>query len=309
MQKISGLNANYLKWIFLFSLAILWGSSFILIKKGLVGLTPVQLTALRVLITGIFLGIIGFKKIKQIQPKQWIWIAISGFIGTMFPTLLFSYAETEIDSAIASILNSTVPLLALIVGISFFGARFFKKQFIGVVIGLLGSALLILAGASLNPNQNYWFAVLPVIASLMYAFNANILKTYLEKISALGIATGSFLILIPPSLVILYFSDFFDSEFLIQEEVKTSIFYVLILALLGTALAKILFNRLIQLSNPVFSTSVTYLIPVVALFWGFLDGEEFNLFQLGAGVVILIGVYISNRKKRKKHIQTEKLSS
>jgi drug/metabolite transporter (DMT)-like permease len=294
------LNSNYLKWIFLFSLALLWGSSFILIKKGLEGFSPLQLTALRVLITGIFLGIIGFKKVKQIKKSQWKWIIISGFIGTMFPTLLFSYAETEIDSAIASILNSTVPLLALVTGILFFSKQFFKQQFTGVVVGLVGSVLLILAGASLNPNQNYWFAVLPVIASLMYAFNANILKSYLEDISALGIATGSFLILIPPAIVILIFTGFFDLEFLAQETVQTSLGYIVLLALFGTALAKILFNRLIQLSDPVFSTSVTYLIPVVALFWGFLDGEKFNLYQLAAGGVILFGVYISNRKKKLK---------
>ena len=294
------MNANTLKWIFLFSLALLWGSSFILIKKGLEGFSPLQLTALRVLITGVFLGIIGFNKIKQIQRSQWKWRAISGFIGTMFPTLLFSYAETEIDSAIASILNSTVPLLALITGILFFSNRFIKKQFIGVVIGLVGSALLILAGASVNPDQNYWFALLPVLASIMYAFNANILKAYLENISAVGIATGSFLVMIPFALGILMFTGFFEYEFLGQEVVQTSLIYIAILALLGTALAKVIFNRLIQLSNPVFSTSVTYLIPIVALFWGYLDGEQFSIFQLAAGGVILLGVYISNRKKKEK---------
>ena len=304
MQKKIDLKPNQSKWIFLVTLAFLWGSSFILIKKGLVGFTPLQLTALRVLICGLFLGMIGFRKIKQIQKHQWKWIVISGFIGTMLPTLLFSIAETEIDSAIASILNSTVPLLALITGVLFFSRQFFKKQFIGVVIGLVGSVLLILAGASLNPNQNYWFATLPVIASLMYAFNANILKTYLEDISALGIATGSFLVLIPFALGILGVTGFFEADFLAQEAVQTSLLYVAILALLGTALAKIIFNRLIQLSNPVFSTSVTYLIAVVALFWGYLDGEEFNLFQLAAGSVILLGVYISNRKKKEKKTQS-----
>jgi drug/metabolite transporter (DMT)-like permease len=294
------LNANTLKWLFLFSLAMLWGSSFILIKKGLEGFSPLQLTALRVLITGVFLGSIGFKKVKQIKKWQWKWIAVSGFIGTMFPTLLFSYAETEIDSAIASILNSTVPLLALVTGILFFNNQFIRKQFIGVVIGLAGSMLLILAGASLNPDQNYWFALFPIVASLMYAFNANILKSFLEDISALGIATGSFLLLVPFALGILVFTGFFDVQFLAQESVQTSLFYITLLALFGTALAKILFNRLIQLSNPVFSTSVTYIIPIVALFWGVLDGEQFNLLQLAAGGVILLGVYISNRKKKAK---------
>lgn len=291
---------HQLKWLYLILLALLWGSSFILIKRALVGLTPLQLGSFRVALTSVVLIAIGFKKVKQIRQKQWKWIAISGFIGSLFPTFLFAYAETEIDSAIAAILNSTVPLLALIIGLFFFGATFIKKQFWGVLVGLVGSVALILAGASLNPNQNYWYAVLPIIASLMYAFNANIIKSYLGGISALGIATGSFIILLFPSLAILYFTGFFNEAFLIQEEVQVSLIYVSVLAILGTAVAKIIFNRLIQLSDPVFSTSVTYLIPVVALFWGLLDGEEFSLLQLAAGGIILAGVYLSNKKKRVK---------
>lgn len=289
-----------LKWFYLIALALLWGSSFILIKRGLVGLSPLQLGSFRVALCAIVLVLIGFKKIKQIKSTQWKWIGISGLIGSLLPTFLFAYAETEIDSAVAAILNSTVPLLALIVGLFFFGTAFIKKQFIGVVVGLVGSIALILAGASLNPDQNYWYGVLPVIASLMYAFNANIIKSYLGGISALGIATGSFVILFFPAMGILVATDFFNEAFLAQEEVQISLLYVALLAILGTALAKIIFNRLIQLSDPVFSTSVTYLIPVVALFWGFLDGEEFSLLQLAAGGIILVGVYLSNKKKRLK---------
>ena len=289
-----------LKWFYLVSLALLWGSSFILIKRGLIGLSPLQLGSFRVALTAVVLIVIGFKKVGHIKKTQWKWIGISGFIGSLFPTYLFAYAETEIDSAVAAILNSTVPLLALIVGLFLFGTVFIKKQFIGVVVGLIGSIGLILAGASLNPDQNYWFGVLPVIASLMYAFNANIIKSFLGGISALGIATGSFIILFFPSMAVLYFTGFFNEAFLAQEEVQTSLLYVGVLAILGTALAKIIFNRLIQLSDPVFSTSVTYLIPVVALFWGVLDGEEFDLLQLAAGGIILVGVYLSNKKKRVK---------
>ena len=292
-----------LKWFYLVSLALLWGSSFILIKRGLIGLSPLQLGSFRVALTAVVLIVIGFKKVGQIKKTQWKWIGISGFIGSLFPTYLFAYAETEIDSAVAAILNSTVPLLALIVGLFLFGTVFIKKQFIGVVVGLIGSIGLILAGASLNPDQNYWFGVLPVIASLMYAFNANIIKSFLGGISALGSATGSFIILFFPSMAVLYFTGFFNEALLVQKEVQVSLIYVSVLAILGTAVAKIIFNRLIQLSDPVFSTSVTYLIPVVALFWGLLDGEEFSLLQLAAGGIILAGVYLSNKKKR---VKTEK---
>ncbi|MDN6280254.1 MAG: EamA family transporter [Psychroflexus sp.] len=295
-QKFSVPN-QYFKWISLISLALLWGSSFILIKKSLIGLTPVQLGAVRVLITGIVLGAVGFKKVKHLNRKQWFWVALSGFIGTFFPSILFAYAETEIDSAIASILNSTVPLLALIVGLVFFGTAFIRQQFVGVFIGLIGSVLLIFAGASLNPDQNYWYAIFPLIATLMYAFNANIIKAYLQQVPALGIATGSFLALIPVSLVVLFSTDFFTVSNLSSPETHTALFYVTILAVLGTALAKIIFNRLIQVSDPVSSASVTYLIPIVALFWGFVDGEQFNVMQFGAGLIILLGVYLANKKK------------
>lgn len=296
------MNTQHLKWVYLIVLAFLWGSSFILIKRGLLGLTPLQLGAFRVALTSLILILIGFNKIKEIQKKQWKWIIISGCIGSLFPTFLFAYAETEIDSAVAAILNSTVPLLALIVGLVFFGSVFIKKQFIGVVVGLLGSVGLILIGASLHSDQNYWYAILPVLASLMYAFNANIIKTYLGGISALGIAAGSLAILFIPAVAILLFTGFFDAAFLEQKEVQTSLLYIAVLAVFGTALAKIIFNRLIQLTDAVFSTSVTYLIPVVALFWGIWDGEKFNLLQLFAGGIILLGVFLSNRKKNKATI-------
>lgn len=287
-----------LKWVFLFILALLWGSSFILIKKGLIGVSPLELGALRTLFAGIFLLLIGFRSLKKVKGKIWYWLILSGFLGTFFPSILFSYAETEIDSAIASILNSTVPLQALIVGIIFFKGQFNPKQFVGVIIGLAGSFLLIWIGASVKTNQNYWFALLPILASLMYAFNANIIKFKLKELSALSITTASFLLLIPTSLGVLIATDFFTSDNLEQASTQTALWYILALALLGTTFAKIIFNRLVQLSNPVFSTSVTYLIPLVALFWGILDGEKFQVFQIFAGAIILLGVYLSNRKKK-----------
>ncbi len=277
----------------------MWGSSFILIKKGLEGLSPLQVGTFRVVIGGIVLVGIGYKKLKHIRRSSWKWLALSGCIGTFFPSILFAYAETEIDSAIASILNSTVPLLALIIGVVFYKSRFKKAQFIGTVIGLIGCILLILVGANINSNQNYWFAVLPVIASLMYAFNANVIKSHLQQESALGIAAGSFLILILPALVVLVVTGFFDIDYLSRPEAQTSLIYLVVLAIFGTVIAKILFNRLIQISNPVFSTSVTYLIPIVALFWGVLDNESFSFWQLLTGAFILFGVYISNLSKRK----------
>ncbi len=290
---------HQIKWLYLIILALMWGSSFILIKKGVEGLTAIQVGTFRVLIGAIILIIVGFNRLKKIKRADWKWLAISGFIGTFFPSILFAYAMTEIDSAVASILNSTVPLLALVVGVLFYKSRFQRSQFLGIIIGFIGCIVLIMIGANINQNQNYWYSALPVIASLMYAFNANIIKSHLQYLSAFAIAAGSFIIILPPTLVVLISSGFFDMNYLSQPEIQTSMLYIVLLAVFGTAVAKILFNRLIQLSDPVFSTSVTYLIPIVALFWGILDNESFSLWQLVAGAIILVGVYVSNLKRLK----------
>lgn len=291
------MSQQQLKWFYLIVLSLIWGSSFILIKKGLVGLSPLQVGSLRIVMAGLFLFVIGFKKIFKIQKQEWKWIITTGLLGTFFPAFLFAYGQTEIDSAIASVLNSTVPLLTLITGLAFFGAIFIRRQFIGVLIGLLGTTLLIISGASLNPDQQYLYALLPLMATIMYAFNANIIKYYLQDVPVLRLTIGSFVAIWPASLLVLYFSGFFDRTFLAQEETQISLMYVCILGIAGTGIAKVVFYRLVQISSAVFSTSFTYLIPIVAFMWGFLDGETFGILQLFSATVIMAGVYLANRRK------------
>lgn len=290
---------NKLKWVYLCLLAIVWGSSFILIKKGLVGLTALQVGSLRTIFAAIFLLLIGFKSLKKIKGKQWIWITFSGFFGTFFPAYLFSFAETEIDSAIVSILNSTTPLLSMLVGIALFETAFIKKKFVGVMVGLAGTTALIWSGASVNPEQNYWYSLLVILASLFYGFNANVIKTHLQSLPALAITTGNFIVIALPALVVLSTTGFFSAEVFSAPEVHLSLFYIAILGVIGTGAALIVFNKLIQISDPVFSTSVTYLVPIVALSWGYLDGEKFTVFQLFSGLIIIVGVLIVNSRKKK----------
>lgn len=287
-----------LKWIYLALLSVVWGSSFILIKKGLVGLTALQVGSLRTVFAALFLVAIGLKSLKQIKGSQWKWIALSGFFGTFFPAYLFSYAETEIDSAIVSILNSTTPLLSMVLGILLFEAPFIKRKSIGVFIGLLGTAALILSGAAVNPDQNYWYSGLVILASLFYGFNANVIKKHLQAIPALAITTGNFMVIAVPALIVLATTGFFSVEVLTAPEAGLSLFYIAILGVIGTGAALIIFNRLIQISDPVFSTSVTYLVPIVALGWGIFDGEGFTLFQFFSGVIIILGVIVVNKNKK-----------
>ena len=180
------------KWFYLITLALVWGSSFILIKKSLLGLTPIQLGSLRILITAVFLLIVGFKSIRLIQKKHWKYIFYTAILGTFFPAFLFAFAITKIDSSISAILNSLTPFNTFVVGALVFGFSFKKRQLIGILVGLIGTVLLILKGAHMNPNQNYWYAILVITSSVGYAFNVNIVKKYLYDLSALEITTGNF---------------------------------------------------------------------------------------------------------------------
>ncbi|MBQ0769455.1 MAG: DMT family transporter [Bizionia sp.] len=285
------------KWTYLLILSVIWGTSFILIKKSLIGLSPFQLGALRTLFTGFLLLIVGFKHIKKIEKGTWKWITLSGFLGSFFPAFLFAIAETEIDSAVASILNSLVPLNTILMGFAIFKIASTKRQIAGVIIGFVGTAILILKGAELNPNQNYLFAGYIILSTFMYAANVNIIKRYLQHIKPLTIAVGNYTTIVVPALIVLLFSDFFTADTFNNPELKMSLLYVFILALFGTAMAKVLFFKLVQLSTPVFASSVTYVMPIVALSWGLLDGEGFSLSQGFGSVFILVGVYLANRKK------------
>ena len=288
------MEAKQLKWVYLTVLALVWGSSFILIKKGLVGLTPLQLGSLRILFAALFLVLIGFKSISKIPSFKWKYIALTSLFGTFIPAYLFAIAQTEIDSSVSSILNSLTPLNTLILGAVFFGLHFKRTQIIGIVIGLAGSALLILNGAMHHPEQNYWYAILVLIASICYALNVNLIKKYLHDLSPLSITTGNFLVLSVPALAVLFASGFFDV--VQQGQVQQSVFYIIVLGVVGTGIANILFFKLIQMSSPVFATSVTYLIPVVAFCWGLLDQEMLTPVQFLGAFIVLIGVYLSAKK-------------
>lgn len=288
---------NTKKWVYLLILSLIWGSSFILIKKALLGLTPYQLGALRTVITGLFLFAAGMKSLKSINKREWKWVILSGVLGSFIPAFLFAIAETEIDSAITSILNSLVPLNAILLGFAIFKIGFTKRQFLGVIIGFIGTCILILRGADLNPDQNYLYAGFVIISTVMYALNVNIIKKYLQNVKPISIATGNYVAIIIPAIVILIVTDFFTESTYAQPDFNMAMVYVVILSLFGTALAKVLFNSLVQISTPVFASSVTYLMPIVALAWGLLDGESFGFIQVIASVIILLGVYLANKKK------------
>ncbi len=282
------------KWILLTILALIWGSSFILIKRGLIGLNPFQVGSLRIAFAGLFLLIIGFKTLPKIPHHKWKYVAITALFGTFIPAFLFAIAQTQISSSVSSILNSLTPLNTLVIGALLFGLSFERKQIFGVIIGLIGSSILILNGAANHPEQNYYYAILIIIASICYATNVNLVKKHLSDLSPLTISTGNFTVMLIPALMILFSTDFTD--IIHVGKVQHSMFFIMILGVVGTGIANIIFFKLIQISSPVFATSVTYLIPVVAFFWGLLDNEALTFVQLIGAFIILIGVYLSSKK-------------
>ena len=288
------MQTKQLKWTLLITLALIWGSSFILIKKGLVGLSAYQLGALRIIFTAIFLLIIGFKSLTEIKQYQWKYIAITALFGTFIPAFLFAIAETKVSSSICSILNSLTPLNTLLIGILVFGMAFKRSQFIGVLIGLLGTGILVFCGKQEGSSENYTYAVLVIIASLSYGINVNLIKKYLSDVKPLSITTGNFSVMLVPALIILSCTNFVDIVSL--PTTLHSMLFILILGVVGTGIANILFFKLIQISSPVFASSVTYLIPIVAFFWGLIDNEMLTSFQFFGAFIILVGVYLANKK-------------
>ena len=287
------MNNNQLKWTLLIVLGLIWGSSFILIFKGLEGLSPFQLGSIRIVFSALFLLLIGFKKLTEIRLHQWKYIALTGLLGTFIPAYLFALAETKVSSSICSILNSLTPLNTLVIGIIAFQFSYKRNQLIGVLVGLVGTAILIFNGKT-GTTENYLYSILVIIASICYALNINLLKKYLSDVQPLSITVGNFAVLLPLALIILSFTNI--STQITTETTQQSLQYVLILGVVGTGIANVIYFKLIQMSSPIFASSVTYLIPVVAFFWGLLNRENLTLMQFFGAFIILIGVYLANRK-------------
>ncbi len=295
---ISKLKSTANSWFILFVLMLIWGSSFILIKKGLTVFSSMQVGTLRVGIAFLVLLPFAFSRLKHLKKKHWIALIAVSFCSAA-PAFLFPMAQTGIDSAIAGILNSTTPFFTLIVGISLFRLKVKWFNVVGVFIGLIGSVGLISVSGQGDFNFNMGYAIYILIATTLYAFNANIIKNFLEELDSLTITIFSFFIFGSPALAYLFVGTDFSHKIIHHPHFWEGMAYVSTLAIVGTAAALVVFNYLIKITNAVFASSVTYLIPIVAMGWGLIDGERFIVIQLLWIALILGGVYLVNTKKLK----------
>jgi drug/metabolite transporter (DMT)-like permease len=291
------LNSNKKAVLIFVFLAFVWGSSFILMKRGLLAFTPLQVGALRIVLAFLFMAAISWKSIRLLTRDNLKPLLVVGLLGNGFPYLLFPLAVSKIDSALAGILNALVPLFTLLVGILFFSSRLRVLQVIGVLTGLAGAVYLLLPSYGQGGGTHLLFAALPIVASMMYAFSINTLKAYLAEMKSVPLTFLALMLAAIPCVFYLIFSDF-GYRLTTHPAALESLGYIAILGVVGSALAIILFNYLIKISSALLSASVTYLIPVVAIFWGWLDDEPIGWAHLIGVGLILMGIYLVNKKPK-----------
>ncbi len=284
-------------WLALVLLMLVWGSSFILIKRGLVSFSSFEVGALRVGISFMVLFPFLFIRLKQVPRNKLIYFFLAGLVGNGLPPFLFAQAQTVIDSYMAGVLNSLVPLFTLLVGIAFFGRKTRWINVAGVIIGLAGAVGLLFSASDPAISNSMAYGLFAVGGAVCYAFNMNIIKTYLSGFDALTITSVAFLFIGIPSLVYLFVWSDFSATMANHPESWKSLGFIAILAIVGTALAMIIHNWLIKRTSPLFTATVTYMMPIVSIFWGVVDGERFLLFFLLWIAMILAGVYLANRPR------------
>jgi len=286
-----------LAWLILVILALVWGSSFILIKRGLSSFSSSEVGALRVGITFLVLSPLALTRLKTVTRRDWAYLGLVGLVGSLFPAFLFAKAQTGIDSNLAGILNSLTPLFTLIIGLTFFSLKVKWFNIAGVLVGLTGAIGLISVSGGRNFEFNFQYAIYIIIATILYATNVNLVKYRLKDTDAITITSFSFLVIGLPVLLYLFFFTDFLHKIGQDKESWASLGYISILAVAGTALALIAFNKLVKLASPLFAASVTYLIPIVAIFWGLIDGENILPVSFLWMALILFGILLVNKKK------------
>jgi drug/metabolite transporter (DMT)-like permease len=291
-------NNKLISWLILVILALIWGSSFILIKRGLLVFAPGEVGAIRVISAGLFLAPFAIRKLGSLQKKYFLMLFFVGMVGSFIPAFLFAKAQTGIDSSIAGALNAITPFFVLLIGVLVYKQSMSRNVVVGILIGLVGTIMLIMAGSDGGFASLNFYALYIVGATLCYGINVNLIKYRIADLSALTITSVAMLLTLPMTVVYLLTMTDFVSKVSNHELAYSSLGYLTLLGVLGTAIALVLFNYLIKITSPVFSSSVTYLVPIVAVIWGLVDGEVLLPGHYIGMIAIVGGVYLVNKKKK-----------
>jgi drug/metabolite transporter (DMT)-like permease len=290
------MNSNSTRtYLLIGALAVIWGSSFILMKVGLHVYTPYQVGTMRMLISFLCLFPFVWNRFTKVPRNKWKYVAAAGILGNGIPAILFPYAQTGISSSVAGMLNSLTPVFTLIAGVMFFGMSVTRNRILGLLLGLLGAILLIVTRSDTGFQANVFFSMIIVVATICYALSVNILRHRLAEVDSMSLSGFALMFVGPPAAVFLFSTDFI-SRTQSQPGAMMSFLSVAALAVFGTAISTFMFNNLIKSSGALAASSVTYLIPIVAVMWGLIDGEGFHLYYFFGLVFVLSGVYLINKK-------------
>ncbi len=291
------LNKRSWQWITLVFLAFIWGASFILMKRGLISFTNMQVGAMRIFFSFIFFIPLIVKNLRKLNRGNIKSLLIVGFIGNAIPAFMFATAQTEVSSSVAGILNSLTPIFTLLIGIILYANKVRWVSVVGLILGMAGAVGLITSINNLEIGEtNNWYGLFAVAGTICYGINVNEIKFRLKELDGVAIASLGFMFIGPFAGVYLLFGDY--SNVAGSSEAAASLLAVAALAFFSSFIAVILMNILIKFTTTLFAASVTYIIPIFAVFWGIMDGERFLLVQGFWALVILAGVYLVNGKRR-----------
>ncbi|MFN0081152.1 MAG: DMT family transporter [Ferruginibacter sp.] len=287
-------NNNAFNWLIFIVLSLIWGSSFVLMKEGLKSLTAFQVASLRIISAGVIFLPIVVRSIIKIPAKKIGLIFLSGVLGSLLPAFCFCIAEQHIDSSLAGTLNALTPIFAIIVGALFFKTNTARNKILGIAISFTGSILLFFAQPGFYKSSNATDVLLIIAATICYGININLVGKFLRDIPSLNIVAVALSLNAIPAAFVLYFTGYFEQA-IFAKEMLVSTASTTLLGVVGTAAASVIFYMLIKRSGVVFSSMVTYAIPIVAIFWGIVYGETVGWKQFSCLLIILLGVYVANR--------------
>lgn len=295
-QHLCRVSKKLTDWLIFCVLALIWGSSFILMKIGLDnGVNPYDIAAVRIVAAGLVLLPIAAGSFRKIPFQKWPLVFLSGVLGSLLPAFLFCYAEQGMDSSLAGTLNSLTPIFVIITGALFFHRNTPFNKVVGIVIAFTGSILLLLSKGHIQQSHGVLYPMLIILATIMYGFNVNLVSKYLSHLPSLQIASVALTLNALPALAVLFLTGFFKGPLQDAAYLK-GIGSAMVLGIGGTAIATILFYMLVKRAGGIFASMVTYGIPFVAIGWGIYFSEKFGWLQVGCLLVILSGVYLANRK-------------
>ncbi len=289
------MSNKFISWAIFIILCFIWGSSFILMRYSKDDLSSPQIAAVRIFSAGLVFLPLAFFHLSKIPRQKIGMVILIGIVGNLIPAFLFAEAiARNIDSSLAGILNSLTPVCVALIAIIFFKDKIRTQKIVGVLVGFAGLILLTVTQGDIS-LANIGYSLLIVLGTISYGVNVNLVSHRLKGINPVHIATVSLAFLTIPTAFVLWQQGFLQLDFN-NAKIRLAVIASASLGIVGSAIATALFYILVQKAGGLFASLVTYGIPFVALFWGFIYGEKITIIEIVCLGIILLGVYLANRK-------------